>query len=243
MNSLTGAAQTLVTGSSGTDFAIASAGTSHTFNLPTASATNRGALSAADWSTFNGKQDTITGAASTVVSSDLANGVVVVTNGGGKIVSSGIFGYELGYLSGATSNIQVQLDSKISSSRSFLFGTSGNAPVAANTTIYNGFATGGHVTSGNEYTKIVVIPLACNLSNFMIRCSAQPAGNTFTVTLRKNGVDTGAIITVAGGSAPGNYTSTTSVAFAAGDFVSFKIANVGASTSGALICSSVLVSL
>jgi hypothetical protein len=58
INSLTGAAQTLGTGTSGTDFAISSSGTSHTFNLPTASATNRGALSSTDWSTFNGKLNT-----------------------------------------------------------------------------------------------------------------------------------------------------------------------------------------
>jgi len=58
MNSLTGATQTLVTGSSGTDFAIASAGTTHTFNVPTASAANRGLLSSADWSTFNNKLGT-----------------------------------------------------------------------------------------------------------------------------------------------------------------------------------------
>lgn len=55
INSLTGAVQTMVTGTSGTDFAISSSGTSHTFDLPTASATNRGALSAADWTTFNNK--------------------------------------------------------------------------------------------------------------------------------------------------------------------------------------------
>ena len=55
INSLTGAAQTLVAGTSGTDFAISSSGTAHTFNLPTASATNRGALSTSDWSTFNNK--------------------------------------------------------------------------------------------------------------------------------------------------------------------------------------------
>lgn len=55
INSLTGAAQTLVTGTSGTDFAINSAGTAHTFNLPDASAVNRGALSPADWTTFNNK--------------------------------------------------------------------------------------------------------------------------------------------------------------------------------------------
>lgn len=58
INSLTGAAQTLIAGTVGTDFVVSSAGTTHTFNLPTASASNRGALSSADWSTFNGKVST-----------------------------------------------------------------------------------------------------------------------------------------------------------------------------------------
>ena len=57
INSLTGAAQSLVVGTGGTDFAVTSSGTTHTFDLPTASAANRGALSSADWSTFNGKAD------------------------------------------------------------------------------------------------------------------------------------------------------------------------------------------
>jgi hypothetical protein len=60
INSLTGAAQTLVTGTSGTDFAISSSGTAHTFNIPTASATNRGALSSANWTTFNNKESALT---------------------------------------------------------------------------------------------------------------------------------------------------------------------------------------
>ena len=55
INSLTGAAQTITTGTTGTDFAVSSTGNTHTFNLPTASATNRGALSSANWSTFNSK--------------------------------------------------------------------------------------------------------------------------------------------------------------------------------------------
>jgi len=55
INGLTGAAQTLAVGTDSTDFKIASTGTTHTFNLPTASATKRGALSSTDWSTFNGK--------------------------------------------------------------------------------------------------------------------------------------------------------------------------------------------
>jgi hypothetical protein len=61
INSLTGAAQTIVAGTSGTDFAVSSVGTTHTFNLPTASATNRGALSTTDWNTFNGKQASLSG--------------------------------------------------------------------------------------------------------------------------------------------------------------------------------------
>ena len=55
LNGLTASTQTFSTGTSGTDFNISSATSTHTFNLPTASATNRGALSSADWSTFNSK--------------------------------------------------------------------------------------------------------------------------------------------------------------------------------------------
>jgi hypothetical protein len=56
---LTAQVQNFAVGTSGTDFAISSATDTHTFNLPTASASNRGALRSADWSTFNGKQDAL----------------------------------------------------------------------------------------------------------------------------------------------------------------------------------------
>ena len=55
LNGLTNQVQYFATGTSGTDFNISSATDTHTFNLPTASATNRGALSSANWTTFNGK--------------------------------------------------------------------------------------------------------------------------------------------------------------------------------------------
>jgi len=57
LNGLTAQVQNLAVGTSGTDFAISSATDTHTFNLPTASATNRGALSSTDWSAFNNKPD------------------------------------------------------------------------------------------------------------------------------------------------------------------------------------------
>ena len=59
LNGLTAQVQNFATGTTGTDFAIASATATHTFNLPTASATNRGALSSADWTTFNNKQNAL----------------------------------------------------------------------------------------------------------------------------------------------------------------------------------------
>jgi hypothetical protein len=60
LNGLTQQVQYFAVGTSGTDFNISSVLDTHTFNLPTASAANRGALSSTDWSTFNGKQNAIT---------------------------------------------------------------------------------------------------------------------------------------------------------------------------------------
>ena len=56
LNGLTANTQYLAVGTSGTDFTINSLLDTHTFNLPTASASNRGALSSTDWSTFDSKQ-------------------------------------------------------------------------------------------------------------------------------------------------------------------------------------------
>jgi hypothetical protein len=70
LNGLTAQVQNFATGTSGTDFGISSASTTHTFNLPTASASNRGALSTADWTTFNGKFNTPTGTTSQYVRGD-----------------------------------------------------------------------------------------------------------------------------------------------------------------------------
>jgi hypothetical protein len=59
LNGLTAQVQNLEVGTTGTDFAISSSTATHTFNLPTASASNRGALSSTDWSTFNNKQNAL----------------------------------------------------------------------------------------------------------------------------------------------------------------------------------------
>jgi hypothetical protein len=60
LNGLTPLSQNLVTGTSGSDFNISSVTSTHTFNLPVASATNSGKLSNTDWSTFNSKENALT---------------------------------------------------------------------------------------------------------------------------------------------------------------------------------------
>ncbi|MBI5456882.1 hypothetical protein HY969_04035 [Candidatus Kaiserbacteria bacterium] len=55
LNGLIAAVQTFAAGSSGTDFNIDSSVATHTFNIPSSSGSNRGLLTAADWTTFNSK--------------------------------------------------------------------------------------------------------------------------------------------------------------------------------------------
>ena len=58
---------------------------------------------------LNGKQSTITGAATTISSSDLTVSRALVSNASGKVVVSTITATEVGHLDGVTSNIQTQL--------------------------------------------------------------------------------------------------------------------------------------
>ena len=59
LNGLSADVQTISTGTAGSDFNVVSSGIDHQFNIPTASALTRGALSSTDWSTFNNKQDAL----------------------------------------------------------------------------------------------------------------------------------------------------------------------------------------
>jgi hypothetical protein len=59
INGLTSNNQYLAVGTSGSDFNINSLSETHTFNLPSASATNRGALTSSDWTAFDSKQNAL----------------------------------------------------------------------------------------------------------------------------------------------------------------------------------------
>src|ERR1041385_9166548 len=83
LNALTGATQTFATGTTGTDIGIVSCGTAHTFNLPSASGTNRGLLTSADWTTFNSKQATISVSAPITLAANVIGITLPLTIGQG----------------------------------------------------------------------------------------------------------------------------------------------------------------
>jgi len=103
LNGLTDAVQTISTGTTGSDFNVASSGTIHTFNIPTASATTRGALSTTDWSAFNGKQaalvsgtniktinsTSLLGSGDVAVQPTLVSGTSIKTVNGTSLLGSG----------------------------------------------------------------------------------------------------------------------------------------------------------
>lgn len=61
---------------------------------------------------FSGKQDIITGAATTIDTENLTASRALVSDGSGKVAVSSVTSTELGYVSGVTSAVQTQVDSK-----------------------------------------------------------------------------------------------------------------------------------
>lgn len=177
LNSLTAGTQTFATGTSGTDFGISSATSTHTFNLPVASATNTGKLSSTDWSTFNSKEPALSKGNLT----EATSAVLTISSGTGAVIGSGTSievkqssGSQSGYLSSTDwttfNGKQAQLNGtgfvKVSGTTvsydnsTYLtaaltsLGTSGNGQTGATQTLATG-TTGtdfGIVSSGNTHT-------------------------------------------------------------------------------------------
>ncbi len=113
-------------------------------------------------STWNAKQDAITGAASTITSNNLTTGRVVISNSSGKIDTSSITTTKLGYLTDVTSNIQSQINSKqdtlTAGSNITITTVDNNLTISATDTTYSSLpaASGGTsvslVTTGEKYT-------------------------------------------------------------------------------------------
>lgn len=211
----------LTLGTSGTDLgsSVATGTTTPviTLNVPTASATNRGALSSTDWSTFNGKQNAIT------------------------LTTTGTSGAAT--LVGSTLNIpQYSGGSGVSSS--ILSGNLLGTTVAAGVTTYGCFFIGAPVAFVSEFQRRNLMPIAGTLKNFYVNNGNQPATGSLVYTIRKSGVDSAFVITVAAGSLSGVFSNTTStLSVVAGDFIGIKITNNASTASGAIIGVSIVLEI
>jgi len=157
LNGLIAQVQNFATGTSGSDFNIASVTDTHTFNLPTASATKRGALSSADWTTFNAKQNAIT--------------LTTTGNSGASTFSSNTLNvptYTLAGL-GGISAITLNTPSSIYSTpiTFTVTGTSASGTLSLNTqsanTIFAGPSTGSSATP--TFRSLVVADLPTGIPN------------------------------------------------------------------------------
>lgn len=81
LNGLTALSQTFAVGTSGSDFNISSSSSTHEFNFPSASASNRGLLLAADWTTFNNKQAALGFTPENSVNKNATNGYAGLSSG------------------------------------------------------------------------------------------------------------------------------------------------------------------
>jgi hypothetical protein len=135
---------------------------------------------------LDNKQATITGAASTVVSSNLTADRAVLSNGTGKIAASSVTATELGYISGVTSAIQTQIDGKqatvtgaattitgsdLTASRALTSNSSGKVAVSAVTSTELGYVSG--VTSAIQTQLDAKAPIAAPTFTGLVTVSSS----------------------------------------------------------------------
>nr|DAP37418.1 MAG TPA: receptor binding complex [Caudoviricetes sp.] len=105
-------------------------------------------ISTATQTALNGKQATVTGAATTITGSNLTASRALVSNANGKVAVSDVTSTELGYLDGVTSAIQTQLNGKVPTSRT-VNGKALNANITLGASDVGALSTAGGTLTGN----------------------------------------------------------------------------------------------
>jgi hypothetical protein len=261
INSLTGAVQTMGVGTTGTDFAISSSGTAHTFNLPTASASNRGALSSGDWTTFSNKQATITGAATTITTSDLTVNKALISNASGKVaVSSSVVGYSLATLTdpNAIRYVRINADNTVTAITAatlksellattpygvVAYGSGFLASVLASSTTYGTITSGVIAFNANIANREFTIPFGGTVKNLYVHTSlAQGAGGSLVITLMQNQIATSLVVTVPASGVAGTRSNLTdSFTAVAGDKLVFRLVNNHTNVSATIVSVSFII--
>jgi len=252
INGDTTPAQTLSTGTSGTDFNIVDDGLGdHEFNIPTASATNRGALSTTDWSNFNSKEPAITvlpiSKGGTNSSTALVNNRVMQSSGGAIVeapaitanralisdangipIASSVSNTTLAYLD-ATSSVQTQINAKAIG----IINCNPNDTIAALTTSY--WQPFSNAADAAETSRVWYSNVAGTMKYLLFRSgTSQPATGNQVITLRHELASTSITLTIAAGSAAGTFTDYVNThTVAQGDRISIQSVNNATATAGA----------
>ena len=210
----------LTLGTTGTDLSSSVAtGTTTpviTLNVPTASASNRGALSSSDWSTFNAKQGALT------------------------LTTTGTSGAAT--LVGNTLNIPQY--TATSATTGTVFSINPNAGVAQISGTLRYFSLTGINVGSGEAALQIPMPIAGTIKNLYVRMGvAQPATGSLVFTVRKNLASTAVTVTVtnADGSNVTKSDTTNSFSVVAGDLLALQVVNNASSTSGTIISVSLLL--
>jgi hypothetical protein len=235
LNGLTESTQNFAVGTSGTDFAISSAGSIHTFNLPTASAANRGALSSADWSTFNGKQDSI---GLTTVGTNLAT----LPN------PSAVRFLRINNDNTVTARTAAEMVTDLgitTSSTSILYQFANGDTLAAGATRFGSlFGGSANHNASDAVRRTPMITNGTLTRLYVMTSTAQPATGSLVCTVRKNSVDQALTITIAAGSAAGVFSDlVNSVSVLVGDQMGMKFVNNSTGTSAAILNNQVLLTI
>jgi len=224
LNGLTAQVQTFATGTTGSDFNISSATSTHTFNIPSSSASNRGLLTSADWTTFNSKANAFTyttnyipygqGTTTPTQSANLTfNGTTLIAN---DITDSSLTSGRVTY-AGTGGNLR-DASNFTYDGTNLVAGAIQNTPIGATTsatgkfTILESTGTGSFGTTSAQYIQAVG-----NATEPQIL--AAGSGTNIPLVLQPKG--TGAIqaqattSTTAGGNARGSYAVDWSTARAA----------------------------
>jgi hypothetical protein len=233
LNGLTENTQNFAEGTAGTDFDIVSAGNTHTFNLPTASAANRGALSSADWSTFNGKQNT-------VGFTTVGTAIATIPN------PSAIRYLRINADNSVTAITAATLKSELLAATPYgvvAYGSAFVATVPASTTTYGTITSGTIAFNTNISNREFTIPFGGTVKNLYLHTSnSQGAGGSLVVTVMQNQIATSLAITVpALGLAQTRTNLTDSFTAVAGDKLVFRFVNNHTNVSATIVSVSFII--
>jgi len=135
---------------------------------------------------IDSKQATITGGASSIASSNLTVSKALASDGSGKVAASSVTATELGYVSGVTSALQTQIDSKqatltgatttvtssnLTASKAVISNSSGKIAVSTTSDTELGYVSG--VTSAIQTQLDAKLVKASNLSDLTSTSTAR----------------------------------------------------------------------